>query len=152
MDWNWILIRDFFWQTLTRGEKHSVVTISYLIHLLFWCKCHTGHSGAMLRLNQGQMLRLYLVILCTLRILLEHTNVVPPVNYLGLKWQIDVAIELLLKRPGALSPFPWNIIGGWLWLRIVFSFVTLEDGLRPGNLVTGDIMALLHTQQVKGAQ
>lgn len=124
-EWNWILICDFFWQTLTRGETLCLGNIVSLIHLLFSSKCHPGHVGAMLRLNQGQMLRLYLVILCTLRILLELTNVVPPVNYLGLKWQIDVAIELLLKRHGSLSQFPsWNIIGGWLWLRIVFSFVT----------------------------
>ena len=124
-EWNWILICDFFWQTLTRGETLCLGNIVSLIHLLFSSKCHPGHVGAMLRLNQGQMLRRYLVILCTLRILLELTNVVPPVNYLGLKWQIDVAIELLLKRHGSLSQFPsWNIIGGWLWLRIVFSFVT----------------------------
>ena len=40
-EWNWILICDFFWQTLTRGE--NIVLEQYcvsLIHLLFSSKCH----------------------------------------------------------------------------------------------------------------
>ena len=39
-EWNWILICDFFWQTLTRGETLCLSNIVSLIHLLFSSKCH----------------------------------------------------------------------------------------------------------------
>ena len=55
-----------------------------------------------LRNNQDQMLP---VISCNI-VYIIMSCVVPPVNYLGLKWQIDGPIELLLLRVGNVGIFP----------------------------------------------